>query len=157
MIERTAPAGNANADNLVIAVACDHVGFELKETLKSELVRLGFEVIDLGTNGSEAVDYPDFGNAMAAALSAGPATRGIIMCGSGIGISIAANRHQHVRAALCVDESMARMARRHNDANVLALGARVIDADTAKKCMTQFLETPFEGGRHARRVDKLSS
>jgi ribose 5-phosphate isomerase B len=103
------------------------------------------------------VDYPDFGRAMAEALKDGRARQGIIICGSGIGISIAANRHAHVRAALCVNGTMAHLARQHNDANVLALGSRITSLEIAKECVRQFLETPFEGGRHTRRVDKLSA
>ena len=156
MAERSAPTGKNNIDTPVVAMACDHAGFELKEILKAELQQSGRQIIDLGTNGPESVDYPDFGKAIAEALEDGRATRGIIICGSGVGISIAANRYPHVRAALCANGTLARLARLHNDANVLALGSRTTGVEIAKDCVTQFLETPFEGGRHERRVDKLS-
>lgn len=139
-----------------IAIAADHAGFDLKEVLKSELADLGCEVLDLGTSGPQSVDYPDFATAVARALADGRASRGVLVCGTGIGISIAANRHRHVRAALCHDSSSARLARAHNDANVLALGARLIGPEVAKDCLRTFLSTPFEGGRHAARVAKLA-
>ncbi|MCG8596386.1 MAG: ribose 5-phosphate isomerase B [Kiloniellales bacterium] len=139
----------------IIALASDHAGYALKALLKEELERQGYEVLDLGTDGPESVDYPDFGHAMGQALEAGRAERGVLVCGSGIGISIAANRHPVVRAALCHDETSARLARAHNDANVLALGARLIGAEVAKSCLMVFLATEFEGGRHVRRVAKL--
>ncbi len=139
----------------IIALASDHAGYALKTELKEELERQGHEVLDLGTHGPDSVDYPDFGHAMGQALEAGRAQRGVLVCGSGIGISIAANRHPEVRAALCHDETSARLARAHNDANVLALGARLIGPEVAKACLGVFLATDFEGGRHARRVAKL--
>lgn len=139
-----------------VALAADHAGFALKESLKGDLAAQGFAVLDLGTDSTASVDYPDFADRMAAALAQGKASRGVIVCGTGIGISIAANRHRHVRAALCTDTTAARLSRQHNDANVLALGARVIGEEVARDCLKVFLETPFEGGRHARRVDKLS-
>ncbi len=138
-----------------IAIASDHAGFELKSSLKDWLAGQGIEVLDLGTHGPESVDYPDFGDAMAEAVRSGRATRGILVCGSGIGISIAANRHRAVRCALCHDVTSARLARLHNDANVIALGARVIGADVARDCVSAFLSTTFEGGRHQRRIDKM--
>ncbi len=116
---------------------------------------MGREVLDLGTEAVEAVDYPDFADRLAAALAKGEAEEGVLVCGTGIGISIAANRHRHVRAALCHDASTARLARAHNDANVLVLGARTTGVEVARDCLKTFLETPFEGGRHARRVAKL--
>ena len=140
----------------IIAVAADHAGYELKETLKRELEAMGFAVLDLGTGGAEPVDYPDIADALAEAMGAGRAGRGLLVCGSGIGIAIAANRHRHLRAAVCNDASGARLARSHNDANVLALGARLIGVEAAKDCLRTFFTTPFEGGRHARRVGKLS-
>lgn len=140
-----------------IAIACDHAGFDLKETLKNELANRGFDVLDLGTNGHESVDYPDFGIAMGAAIASGKAKRGVLVCGSGIGISIAANRNPAVRAALCTDSLMARLSRQHNDANVLSLGARLIGIETALDCLNAFLNTDFEGGRHQRRVDKMGA
>jgi ribose 5-phosphate isomerase B len=138
-----------------IAIAADHAGFELKATLKQKLVEWGHRVLDLGTDGPQSVDYPDFAAALATALAEGRAERGVLICGSGIGISIAANRHRHVRAALCHDDRSARLARQHNDANVLALGARFTDPGAAALILEAFLVTPFEGGRHAGRVAKL--
>jgi ribose 5-phosphate isomerase B len=138
-----------------VAIAADHGGFELKSALVPVLQALGFAVLDLGTSNGESVDYPDFADAVAAALNDGRAARGVLICGTGIGISIAANRHAGVRAAPCHDGLTARLARQHNDANVLALGGRLIGIETAKDCLTNFLQTPFEGGRHARRVAKL--
>jgi len=138
-----------------VAIAADHGGFELKSALVPVLQALGFAVLDLGTSNGESVDYPDFADAVAAALNDGRAARGVLICGTGIGVSIAANRHAGVRAAPCHDGLTARLARQHNDANVLALGGRLIGIETAKDCLTNFLQTPFEGGRHARRVAKL--
>lgn len=138
-----------------IAVASDHAGFSLKNLLADEMRAAGLEVLDLGTDGPESVDYPDFGKAVAEAVTGGRASRGVVVCGTGIGISIAANRYPGVRAAVCHDISSARLARQHNDANVLALGARLIGVETAKDCLKAFLETSFEGGRHVGRVAKL--
>lgn len=140
----------------LIAIASDHAGYALKTALIAELERLGYEALDLGAHGEDSVDYPDFGKAMGAAIENGRATRGVIVCGTGIGISIAANRNPQVRAALCHDTTSARLARQHNDANVLALGARISGSEVAKDCLQVFLETAFEGGRHQHRVDKLS-
>jgi len=139
-----------------IAVASDHAGVGLKPVVEDMLRELGYEVLDLGTNGPESVDYPDYANKMAAALKAGDAPRGVLICGTGIGMSIAINRHPHVRAARCQDVTDARLSREHNDANVLVLGARTIGAETARDCIRTFMETRFEGGRHQRRVDKMS-
>lgn len=138
-----------------IAMASDHAGFGLKDTLKVVLEGQGYRVLDLGTNGPASVDYPDFGHALAAALEDGRAQRGVAICGSGIGISIACNRHRGVRAALCHDITTARLCRQHNDANVLALGARLIGEDVAKDCLATFLATDYDGGRHDRRLAKL--
>jgi ribose 5-phosphate isomerase B len=139
-----------------IAIASDHAGVEMKGAVKAELEALGHRVLDLGTQGTESVDYPDFADALAEALRQGRASLGVLVCGTGIGISMAANRHRHVRAAVCHDATSARLARAHNDANVLALGARLIGIEAAKDCVRTFLATPFDGGRHARRVAKLS-
>jgi ribose 5-phosphate isomerase B len=138
-----------------IVIASDHAGFDFKASLKDQLTGQGYEVIDLGTHGPESVDYPDFAAALAGAIREGEAERGVLICGTGIGISIAANRHPGIRAALCHDTTGARLSRQHNDANVLVLGARVTGIETAIDCLTAFLATPFEGGRHSRRVDKL--
>jgi len=139
----------------VVALAADHAGVGLKSVLAEELRALGYQPLDLGTHGPDSVDYPDFGHAMAEALAAGRAGVGVIVCGTGIGISIAANRHKTVRAALCHNGTAARLSRQHNDANVLALGARLIGEEVAKECLRVFLATEYEGGRHARRVAKL--
>lgn len=123
-----------------------------------DLISQGFDVLDLGANdATTSVDYPDFGYAMAAAIREGKANRGVLICGSGIGISISANREPMVRAALIHDALGARMCRQHNDANVLCMGERMIGIETARDCLNVFLKTPFEGGRHQRRVDKLSN
>jgi ribose 5-phosphate isomerase B len=139
-----------------IAIAADHAGYDLKALLVPELKSLGFEVLDLGTDSRDSVDYPDFADALARAIETGRAKRGVIVCGTGLGIAIAANRHRAVRAGVCHDATTARLARQHNDANVLALGARILGTEVAKDCLRIFLATQFEGGRHARRVAKLS-
>ena len=140
-----------------IALAADHAGFPLKDELASWLREQGHEVVDLGTNSSDSVDYPDFGSRLARAIASGEAERGIAVCGSGIGISIAINRDPRCRCARVGDPLSAALAREHNDANVLALGARLIGADMAKACVSAFLGTDFAGGRHQRRVDQLSA
>jgi ribose 5-phosphate isomerase B len=138
-----------------IAIAADHAGLDLKSALSEELRQAGFTVLDLGTSSADSVDYPDFGDALAGAIKGGRVGRGVLVCGTGIGISIAANRHKGVRAALCRDATDARLAREHNDANVLVLGGRTTGIEVAKDCLKTFLATPFAGGRHARRVQKL--
>lgn len=140
----------------VIALASDHGGFALKAELAEWLKTRGETVLDLGPDSADSVDYPDYADRMAEAIRAGKAGLGVLICGSGIGISIAANRHRWIRAALCHDVTTARLCRAHNDANVLALGARIIGGEVAKDCLAAFLETSFEGGRHVRRVDKMS-
>ena len=140
----------------LIAIASDHAGYGLKSMLVEELASMGYQVLDLGThNNRDSVDYPDFGEALANAILDGRAGRGVLVCGTGIGISMAANRHPGIRAANCQDETSARLARLHNDANVLALGERLIGVAVAKDCLKVFLETDYEGGRHAGRVAKL--
>ena len=139
-----------------IALAADHAGYLLKDELAGWLRDQGHEVTDLGTNGPESVDYPKFGELVAAAVADGRAERGIAVCGSGIGISIAVNRNPRCRCARVDEPLSAQLAREHNDANVLALGARLVGSDMAKACVTAFLETEFAGGRHQRRVDQLS-
>jgi len=141
--------------NNTVAFAGDHAGVALKHALEAEARALGFETLNLGTDGDASVDYPDYGNAVAEAITSGKARFAVAICGSGIGISIAANRHAGVRAALCHNAELAALARQHNDANVLALGARQIGEDEAKECVRVFLQTPFEGGRHEARVKKL--
>jgi ribose 5-phosphate isomerase B len=142
-------------NNKIIALAADHAGFELKNRVAEYLKAQNFEVLDLGTHSSDRVDYPDFGSALAAAIADQKAPRGIAICGSGIGISIALNRNKAVRAALCHDVTSAKLSRLHNDANVLVLGARLIGIDVALECVAEFLQTNFEGGRHVERVEKL--
>lgn len=141
----------------IIAIASDHAGFEYKDALKRQLTEWGYEVLDLGTDSTASVDYPDFGRRLARAVAEGKVRRGVIICGTGIGISIAANREPKVRAALCHDATSARLARQHNDANVLALGARLVGVEVARDTLRAFLDTQFEGGRHAGRVAKLGA
>lgn len=141
-------------DNLIVT-ASDHAGYELKQELGDALRRMGYETLDVGTDGTAPVDYPDFGRRAGEAVAQGRAGRGVIVCGTGIGIAMAANRVAKVRAAVCHDVTSARLARRHNDANILALGARLVGREVAMDCLTTFLETAFEGGRHERRVAKL--
>ena len=139
-----------------IALAADHAGYALKDELVGWLREQGHDVEDLGTNSSESVDYPQFGRKLAEAIAGGAADRGIAVCGSGIGISIAVNREPRCRCARVDDPLSAQLAREHNDANVLALGARLIGSDMAKACVAAFLDTSFAGGRHQRRIDQLS-
>ncbi len=140
----------------VIAISSDHAGIDVKEALKAVVAEAGCEVLDLGTHGPESVDYPDFADALTSAIGDGAAQRGILICGTGIGMSIAANRKPFIRAALCHGVTDARLSREHNDANVLVVGARTLGIETARDCVIAFLQTPFEGGRHQRRVDKMS-
>ncbi len=142
---------------LKVAIGSDHAGFDYKEIVKEHLEEKGFEVIDKGTYSKESVDYPIFGEAVAQAVASGEADRGIVICGTGIGISISANKVKGIRAALCTNEYMARMARKHNDANILAFGARVLGIDVALGIVDVFFETEFEGGRHERRVNEIKS
>ena len=140
-----------------VAIAADHAGFEYKEKAKEYLKSKGYEVLDFGTNSSERVDYPDFGHKAAEAIASGEAERGVFVCGSGIGISIVANRHKGVRAVDATSVEMAKLSREHNDANVLAFGERLISWDEAKKIIDVFFATPFEGGRHTGRVEKIDN
>jgi len=136
--------------------ASDHAGLNLRRVLRDHAASLGHDIVDLGPETDDSVDYPDFGNKLADALAAEPAAHGVAVCGTGIGISIALNRHAHVRAALVSDVTTATLTRLHNDANVVAFGDRVIGVETAKAALEAFLTTEFEGGRHERRVAKLS-
>lgn len=139
-----------------IAIASDHAGYPLKAQLAEDLRAMGHIVLDLGAgDATTSVDYPDFGRACGEAVASGKAAMGVVVCGSGIGISIAANRVPGVRCALVHDNLSARLARQHNDANVIALGARLLGSETARDALKAFLETPFEGGRHAARIQKL--
>ena len=139
-----------------IAIASDHAAFALKRELAAWLREAGHEVSDLGPDSGASVDYPDYGYLLADAIAQGDADRGVALCGSGIGISIAVNRHPAVRCALVSEPLSARLAREHNDANVIALGARLIGIEMAKACIEAFLTTPFAGGRHGVRVEKLA-
>ena len=139
-----------------IAIASDHAAIELKAALVAWMREQGHEVSDLGPATAESVDYPDYGYRLASAIADGVADKGVALCGSGIGISIAVNRHPACRCALVSDGLAARLAREHNDANVIAMGARLIGIETAKDCLAMFLATPFGGERHQRRVTKLS-
>jgi ribose 5-phosphate isomerase B len=140
-----------------IAIASDHAAFDMKATLAAWLRDAGHEVTDLGPDGIASVDYPDYGYKLAAAVAAGEAEFGVALCGSGIGISIAVNRHPGARCALVSEALSARLAREHNDANVIAMGARLIGIEAAKDCLAAFLATPFSGGRHGLRVAKLTT
>ena len=139
-----------------IALGADHAGYELKEKLKSYLTGRGDAVEDCGTASPESCDYPDFAHAVAARVASGTAERGILVCGSGVGMTIAANKTPGVRAANIGSEAAARLSREHNDLNVLALGARFIEEEQARKIVDAWLATPFAGGRHQRRVDKIT-
>ncbi|MXO48384.1 ribose 5-phosphate isomerase B [Erythrobacter vulgaris] len=140
-----------------IALASDHAAIELKALLRDWLIEMGHEVADLGPETTDSVDYPDFGYKLAEVVADGTAERGIALCGSGIGISMSVNRNPKLRCALVAEPLSASLCREHNDANCIALGARLIGVDMAKACVTAFLETEFAGGRHQRRVDKLSN
>ena len=140
-----------------IAIVSDHAAFDMKTELIGHLESSGYAVLDLGTTSTDSVDYPDYGYRIACAIADGEVERGIALCGSGIGISIAVNRHPQCRCARVSDGLSARLARQHNDANVLALGARLIGIATARDCVDQFLATPFSGGHHQRRIDQLSN
>jgi ribose 5-phosphate isomerase B len=140
-----------------IAIASDHAAYELKALLADWLRAEGHMVEDLGTNGPDSVDYPDFGYALGEAIAEGRAERGVALCGSGIGISISVNRNPAARCALVSEPLSAKLSREHNDANVIAMGARLTGIDMAKACLAAFLTTEFAGDRHARRVDKLSN
>jgi ribose 5-phosphate isomerase B len=139
-----------------IAIACDHGGLELKEAVKAELDALSEKYVDLGPDSPEAVDYPDYGEKVAGMVSSGQADRGILICGTGIGMSIVANKYPNVRAALVTNEFMAKMASEHNDANILVLGGRVVSAQLGRDMVRAWLKTPFSGNdRHARRLEKI--
>ena len=138
-----------------IAVGADHAGFELKEKLKANLKELGFEVVDFGTNSADSVDYPLIAKALATQVAGKNPTRGILICGTGIGMSIAANKIKGIIAANCNDVETAKLARQHNNSNVLTLGGRALSYDAAKDIVKAWLETDFEGGRHQRRIQEI--
>ena len=139
-----------------ISVGCDHAGFKLKQVLLQRLQEMGWQAIDHGTHSEDSVDYPDFIHPVAIDIKSGISEYGLIICGSGNGVAMTANKHQHIRAALCWDVELASLARAHNNANVLALPARFIGTEAAENMLRTFLETPFEGGRHANRVHKIA-
>lgn len=139
-----------------IGIGCDHAGLELKNEIISLLNDLGFECVDFGTNTPESVDYPDFGEKVSEAVSSGGVERGILICGTGIGMSIVANKFPHVRASLCNELFTARMSRLHNDANILVLGGRIVGKDLAKEIVRTWISTPFEGERHCLRLKKIT-
>ncbi len=143
--------------NQIIPIASDHGGFEMKEYLIEQLKKWGYEVKDYGTHSTESVDYPDMIHPLATAIENGEYPLGIILCGSGNGAQMTANHHHGVRAALCWNVELAELARRHNDANILALPGRFIDNETAWDMVQVFLNTPFDGGRHTQRVEKIES
>ena len=138
-----------------IPIGADHAGFELKERLVAELARLGYDALDLETTSADSVDYPDFAHPVASRIERGEAKRGILLCGSGIGMSIAGNRHHGVRASLIWDPEIAKLSRQHNDSNILVLPARFVSEDEGIQILHAWLDTPFEGGRHERRVNKM--
>ena len=156
--EASTAAGNtaaASGPGRVVALGADHGGFDLKEQLKDHLKAWGYTALDLGTSSRDAVDYPDFAEAVANAVARGDAWRGVVIDSAGIGSSIAANKVPGARAALCYDRATARNSREHNDANILALGARLIAPESAREILAVWLETKFAGGRHQKRVDKI--
>ncbi len=139
-----------------IGVGSDHGGYYLKEELKEYMKELGIDVVDFGTNSTDSVDYPDYGEIVAKAVANKEVDRGLVICGTGIGISLAANKVKGIRCALCGDVYSAKMSRAHNNANMIALGGRVVGVDLAKEILQAYLSTEFEGGRHERRVDKIN-
>jgi ribose 5-phosphate isomerase B len=138
-----------------IPIAADHAGYEMKQKLEQVLDKMGYQVQDLGANSEVSSDYPDFAHPLAKEISEGDAKRGVLLCGTGLGMSYVANRYPHVRAAVVWSPEIARLARQHNDANVLVLPARFLSEPDAEQILRTFLETPFEGGRHERRVEKI--
>ena len=139
-----------------IGIGSDHGGFALKEELKAFMEEKGLEIVDFGTNNTESVDYPDYGEAVAKAVANNEVDRGVVICGTGIGISLAANKVKGIRCALCGDVYSAKMSRAHNNANMIALGGRVVGVDLAKEILDAYLNSEFQAGRHERRVDKIS-
>ena len=142
---------------MMIAIACDHGAYALKEKVKAHLAEAGYEVKDFGTHSLDSCDYPDFAHAVCVKLQKGEADLGILVCGTGIGMSMAANKHKGIRAACCSDTFSARLTRQHNDANVLCFGARVVGQGLALDLVDAFVETPFEGGKHKTRIDMIAA
>jgi len=143
------------SQEMKIALGCDHAGFQLKKAVLDLLSDMGHEVLDSGTDSPESVDYPDFAHAAAERVKNKEADAAIVICGSGIGVSISANKVSGIRCALCLTPEMATLAREHNNANALAMGARFISEESAREIVSAFIKTPFEGGRHERRVEKI--
>jgi ribose 5-phosphate isomerase B len=139
----------------MIPIGCDHAGFQTKQAIIEHLTSLGYEVIDYGCYSEDSIDYPDYAHPVAEHIEKNPGTLGILLCGSGNGISMTANKHQQIRSALCWKKEIAELARQHNDANIITLPARFISIEEAIEMVDAFLNTPFEGGRHATRVDKI--
>lgn len=146
----------SGGESVKIVIGADHGGFELKQQVVSQLETLGYDVLDIGCHSAESVDYPDIAEGVANKIIAGDCARGILICGTGIGMSMAVNRDERIRAALCHDEFTARMSREHNDANVLCIGARVLGPGLVEEMVRVWLATDFAGGRHQRRIDKFS-
>lgn len=140
----------------IIPIACDHAGFELKEIVKNHLQEKGFEIIDFGTHTSDSVDYPDYAHHVGKAINEKVYQRGIVICGSGNGVQMTVNKYPNVRCALCWTPEIAKLARQHNDANILSIPARFISTEVAINILNEYLDTPFEGGRHQRRVEKIN-
>lgn len=140
-----------------VAIGSDHAGYELKEVLKNTLEELGFQIKDFGTNSPESTDYPDYAHPVAMDVEQGKADFGVVICGSGNGVAMAANKHRNIRCALCWNEELAALARQHNDANILAIPSRFVSEDLAVKMLKTFAKEEFEGGRHARRVNKIGN
>ena len=146
-----------NEKTTSIIIGCDHAAYPLKEKIKAYLVEKGFNVEDVGTNSEKSVDYPDFGKKVASMVSNGNFKRGLLLCGTGIGMSMVANKFSHVRAALCTEPFSAEMSRRHNDSNILVMGGRMTGETLALEIVRVWLETPFDGGRHQARLDKFDT
>jgi ribose 5-phosphate isomerase B len=144
-------------DKMIIAMASDHGGFKLKNAVKEHLIKEGYKVVDLGTNSEDSVDYPVYGKACAEAVASGKADLGVVCCGTGIGISIAANKVKGIRCGLCTSVEMAELTKKHNNANMIAMGGRIIDDELAIRITDTWLNTGFEGGRHKRRTDMLDA
>lgn len=140
----------------LLAIGCDHAGYEYKEALLALLIQEGYTIEDFGTDSPASVDYPDFVHPLCKAIENGKAVQGILICGSANGVAMAANKHAKIRAAICWDAEISHLARAHNDANVICLPSRFIALELAKEMVHEFLKTPFEGGRHQRRVEKIS-
>jgi ribose 5-phosphate isomerase B len=138
-----------------VAIGCDHAGYVYKEAVKKQVLKRGYEVMDFGTDSPDSVDYPDFVHPVAQAVESGEAIAGVVMCGSGNGVAMTANKHQGIRAAITWNTELAALARQHNDANIIAIPCRFVDESTAVSMVDIFLATDFEGGRHTRRVEKI--